>query len=297
VRRIALLAFIWGWSFVFIKIAVRGLTPVTVAFGRVSTGLVALAVIAGLSRTRLPRERSFWRNVAVSGLFGAAIPFSLLAWAEQRIASSLTSVAQATTTIFAALASALVMRERLRGGQLVGLAVGLAGVAVASGLAGHDVVSSSVAGVAAAVLAGLCYGINYVHIQRNLTGVAPLAAATGQLAVATALLAVPAVVTSTTTLFDPTPGRIAAVLELGVVATGVAYWINYGAIAAVGATRAALVTYLVPPVAIVVGWLALGEAVDARLLVGTAMIIGGVAAVGRHRARRPSTSAALTARR
>ena len=292
-RRVLLLAFVWGWSFVFIKIAGRGFNATTVAAGRVACGLITLLIVGRLSRVRMPRDRRFWWNATLSGVLGAALPFTLLAWAEQHISSALTSVAQATTTIFAAIASAIVMRDRLRVSQVVGLGVGIVGVAIASGLDFGEVGSASALGVLAAIVAGLWYALNYVHIQRNLIQVPPIVAATGQLAMATIVLAPIALVTSIFSGTHATPGRIGAVLELGVVATGIAYWINYGTIGRLGATRAALTTYLIPPVAIVVGWLVLNERVDLRLVVGTAIIIGGVAAVhgGRHTMPSPAVEA------
>ncbi len=287
-RRVLLLSFVWGWSFVFIKIAGRGFGATTVAAGRVASGLITLLIIGWTTGVRMPRDRRFWKNAALSGVLGAALPFTLLAWAEQHISSALTSVAQATTTIFAAIASAVVMRDRPRMSQVVGLVIGIVGVAIASGLDTNDLTSASAVGVLAAIFAGFWYALNYVHIQRNMIDVPPIVAATGQLATATVVLVPIAIVTSITSGMHPTPGRVGAVLELGVAATGLAYWMNYGTIARIGATRAALATYIIPPIAIVVGWLVLDEHIDMRLVVGTAIIIGGVAAVHRGRPAQPT---------
>src|SRR5690348_14943408 len=106
-RRVVGLAFIWGWSFVFIKVAVGGMTPFTVAAGRLTLGATTLLIIGRHTGDRLPRDRIFWRNVAVAGVIGCAIPFTLLAWGEERITSALTSVAQGTTSMFTALFAAM----------------------------------------------------------------------------------------------------------------------------------------------------------------------------------------------
>ena len=190
-------------------------------------------------------------------------------------------MAQSTTALFTALFAAVLLHERLRSVQIAGLFIGLAGVAVAAGLGTGDLTGSSILGTLAAVSAGAAYGITYVHMQRRLLHVPPMAAATGQLLVGTIVLAPFALVTSLTSGFDPTPSRVGALLALGVVNTGIAYWLNYGAIAQVGATAASLVTYLVPPIAIAVGWLVLDEPVGWRLVVGLVLIVAGVAAVRR----------------
>lgn len=279
-RRVVGLAFIWGWSFLFIKVAVEGFTPFTVAAGRMAFGCLALVVIGRLTAMGpLPRTPEFWRAVGFAGIVGTAVPFTLLAWAEQRVSSGLTAVAQSSTALFTALFAAILLHERLRNVQIAGLFLGLAGVGVAAGVGTGDLTGSSILGTLAAVGAGALYGITYVHMQRRLLDVAPMAAATGQLLVGTIALLPFALVTSLMSGFDPTPNRVAALVVLGVVNTGIAYWLNYGAIAQVGATAASLVTYLVPPVAIVLGWLVLDEPFGWRLVVGLLLIIAGVLAV------------------
>ncbi len=295
-RKVVLLAFIWGWSFVFIKVAVRGFTPTTLACGRMALGAAALLVVGRITHVRIPTDPTFWRRVAVNGIVGCAIPFTLLAWGEQRITSALTAVAQATTTIFAALFAVWMLRQPLRGLQVVGLLVGVVGVAVAAGVGGSDLTGSDVSGVVAAMAAGAAYGFTFCWSQRHLVGVPPVAAATGQLLVGAAALAPLAIVTSLTSGFDPTLDRVGALTMLGIIGTGLAYWINFRAIAEVGGTSAALVTYMVPPVAVVVGWLVLDEPIAPNLLTGLAMIIGSVLLVRfRTRSPRPSVTVIVSA--
>ena len=134
-RRVVLLAFVWGWSFLFIKVSVEGFTPFTVAAARMALGCLALVVIGRLAGIGpLPRDAAYWRAVAFAGIVGTALPFTLLAWGEERISSALTAVAQATTALFTALFAALLLGERLRRMQLAGLAVGMVGVGVAAGV-------------------------------------------------------------------------------------------------------------------------------------------------------------------
>lgn len=294
-RRLALLAFIWGWSFLFIKVAVEGMTPSTVAATRLALGLVVLATVLRLRGLRLPSGMVWWRHFTVVALVGSALPFTLLAWGEQHVSSALTSVLNASTPLFAALFVAAFLGERLRAVQVGGLLLGFAGVAVASGLAGADLGGSSLRGEAAAVLAAVGYGASFAYTQRHLVGIPPLVAATGQLAAGTALLLPVAVVTTAREGIALAPRRLLAVGLLGVLGTGVAYVLNYRSIAELGPTVASVVTYLVPVVAVVVGVVFLDEAFELRLLVGGALTVAGIALLnGRPFRRRPAASTPLT---
>lgn len=284
-RRLALLAFIWGWSFLFIKVSVEGLTPTTVAAVRIGLGALVLLAVCRARRLELPRDLETWRRFAVTALFGSAVPFTLLAWGEERITSALTSVLNASTPLFTALAGAWLLKERLRPPQLVGLALGFAGVGVAAGLGGRDLADSSLTGTLAAVPAGACYGVGFAYVKRNLMGLPAEVAATGQLLVGAALLAPFAVVTSVAEGVDLVPRRVLALVLLGAVGTGLAYVLYYRLIADLGPTPASLVTYLVPVVAVAVGVVFLDEPFSLRLVAGGVLIVAGIALVN-QRARR-----------
>ncbi len=332
-RSLLLLAFIWGWSFAFIDVAVEGMTPPTVAGLRVALGAATLLVVLRASGQRLPpirttidrerraaevgtgprvepdaaqpplprlrtrrrrrepspqgeatpdadrRDRAFWWSVLGVGIVGNALPFTLLAFGEQRITSALTAVLNASTPLFTALASAVVLRERLHGVHAAGLGLGLLGVAVAAGLGAGDLADSSLVGAGAAVAASAGYGLAFAWMRKHLVGHTPAVASTGQLLCASVVLAPFALVTSITGGFSPTWTRVAAIVLLGVVGTGAAYLLNYRIVAEVGATRASLVTYLVPVVAVTVGIIVLDEVFTWRLLAGGLLIVAGIAAV------------------
>ncbi|MCA1842452.1 MAG: DMT family transporter [Actinobacteria bacterium] len=276
-RRVLALAGIWGWSFLFIKVAVRGLTPPTVAFTRVFLGMVVMLCVLRSRGLSLPRDRRTWRHFLVMGAFYSAVPFTLLAWGEERVTSALAAVVNASTPLFAALAGAVVLSERLRRPQLAGLLLGFVGVGVAAGMGGHDLASSSMAGVGAVMAASACYGYCFAYAQRHLAGVPPLVAACGQLVAATVVTA-PFALASTAASGISLNGRIVvSMVLLGAVGTGFAYLLNYRVIAEMGATLASLVTYLVPVVAVTVGVLFLGEPFRVRLVLGGALIVLGIA--------------------
>lgn len=282
-RRLVILAFIWGWSFLFIKVAVEGMPPSAVAWTRITLGAVVLHVILRRQGLSLVTDRLFVRHFAVVALAGSAVPFTLLAWGEQRITSALTAVLNASTPLFTALIAGLSRQERLRPVQLVGLAVGLVGVAVAAGFATSDLQGSSLTGALAAIGAGLGYGISMTYTRRHLTGIPPLAAAAGQLTAGAVILAPLALTATTIDGLSLTPSRVASVVLLGAVGTGLAYLLLYGAIGELGATKASLVTYLIPVVAVVVGVVVLSEPFEWRLVIGGGVTVAGIALVTTRR--------------
>ena len=282
-RRLVLLAFIWGWSFLFIKVAGEGLTPFTVAWGRIALGALTLWAFLRHQGGRLPIDRATLPHFLVTAVAGNILPFTMLAYAEEHIDSAVAGVLNATTPLFTALFAAIFLSERLRAVQVVGLGLGLVGVAVAGGVGAGDVRGASLLATLAAALAGAGYGLTFVHVRRHLTGIPPVAAATGQLAIGAALFWPAALVSSLVGGVSLTPTRVGSLLMLGAVGTGVAYVLSYRVVADLGATAASLVTYLIPVVAVLVGVLVLHEAFEWRLVVGGAITILGVAAVNRKR--------------
>ena len=282
-RRLFLLAFIWGWSFLFIKVAVGGMTPPTVAAVRLALGAVVVLAVVRARHWAMPRGWRWWRHFLIVGAFGSALPFTMLAWGEQHVSSALTAVLNASTPLFAAVMAGILVGDRLRPIQVGGLLLGFVGVAVAAGVGGSDVAASSRWGQAASVAAGACYGLSFAYARRNLMGLAPLLAAAGQLVTGTLLLVPAAVATSLRGGLHVNARQGLAVVLLGVFGTGIAYVISYRLIADVGPTRAALVTYLVPVVAVTVGVVFLHEPFSFRIIVGGLLTVAGIAIVGAGR--------------
>jgi drug/metabolite transporter (DMT)-like permease len=299
VRRLLLLAFIWGWSFLFIKVAVAGLTPSTVAWTRIALGAAVLYVILRQRHIPLPRDGTVAGHLAVVALAGNVVPWTLLAWAQQYITSALAAVLNAATPLFTAILAALALSERLRPVQIAGLMTGIAGVIMAAGLGASDLHGSSLPGALGVVGVTACYGIAWVYMRRHLLGLQPMVAAAGQLTLGAVMLAPLALATTIVDGISLTPSRAGAILMLGVFGTGIAYVLTYAIVAELGATKASLVTYLVPVVAVVVGVAVLGEPFEWRLVLGGVLTIGGVAAVtlGRHlgAAAQADTAQATTA--
>jgi drug/metabolite transporter (DMT)-like permease len=278
-RRLLILGFIWGWSFLFIKVAVEGLTPTTVAWGRIALGATVLHLVLRREGLRMPTDALMLRHFGIVAFVGSALPFTMLAWGEERITSALTSVLNASTPLFTAAIAALAGQEHLRRAQVGGLGLGIVGVSVAAGLGASDLSGSSVTGTLAAVGAGACYGVAAVYVRRNLVGVSPLVAAAGQLTMGSILLAPLALGTSVTNGVDLTPTRVVSLVLLGTLGTGLAFVLYYRIIGELGPTKATLVTYIVPVIAVVVGILVLDEPFEWRLVAGGLLTVGGIAAV------------------
>ena len=269
------LSAIWGSSFMWIKIGVRELSPATLVLGRVGVGALTLVpvVLIALGRRRALAElRRYWWPLVITGALNVALPFWLLSWGETRIDSGVAAIIQAAAPIFlAGLALLFVPAERVTGWRLVGLLVGLAGVGLLVGVQrGGDVLAA-----VAVALAALCYAGGILYAGRSLSGVEPMLTALGSLLAATFLVLPGGIAQAPSSM--PSRETIVAVLVLGVVCSAIAYLLYYGILASAGASRAILVTYLVPAAAVFYGALFLSEPVTAPALGGLALILGGVA--------------------
>jgi drug/metabolite transporter (DMT)-like permease len=198
---------------------------------------------------------------------------------EERIASNLTAVLNASTPLFAAAFGAGVLRERLRPTAVVGLVVGADRRCRGRRRRRRRPRRSSLAGGLASVAAGACYGYSFTYMKAHLLHLPAEVAAAGQLAVGAVLLAPVALATSAAEGIDLAPHRVLAVVILGVVGTGYAYVLSYRVVADLGPTTASLVTYLIPVVAVAVGVALLDEVFHLRVLAGGALIVAGIALV------------------
>ena len=277
-RRLFLLAFIWGWSFLFIKVILEDAPPTFLAWGRIALGLAVLAVALLRSGQGLP-ERRYWGHLLVLGLTMSVLPFMLIGWGEEHVSSALASVLNACTPLFAAGFAAGLLGERLRLPQFVGMAFGFFGVAVAAGLGGGDLAGSSLLGSAAVVLASAGYGFGFAYANRFTTGLSALQLSFGQLLAGTVLLAPLAAVDVAAGRVDLGPGAALCLVLLGALGTGYAYLLNYRTLQESGATVASLVTYLVPLVAVAAGILVLDEPFSLSLVLGGLIVVLGVALV------------------
>ena len=277
------LAAIWGASFLLIEIALRDLAPSTLILFRLGFGALALGLYVPFSGSRFAELRPYLPPLALMGLLNSALPFFLIAWGQQYIDSGLAAIFNASAPLFTALlALGLDHAQRVSGLRLAGLVLGFAGIVALVGFepgGGEHAVAGSVAVVGAAV----CYALGALYAGRRFRGFPPLLLSFGALTWAT-LFALPA---GAAQMSDFGWETLSSVLGLGVGATAVAYLLYFGLIAGAGASRAILVTYLVPSLALVYGAVFLDERISALAVVGLALVLSGVA-LGTRRTRRES---------
>lgn len=290
-----LLGLFWGSSYLFIKIGVEaGLEPFTLVTLRVAIGFALLAVVAGVARVRLPREPGTWVHLAVIGVLSVALPFVLITWAEQSVDSTLAAVLNGAIPLVVIVLAAMVLPdERLTGPRVMGLLVGFVGLVILVGFDPATLATSGGLPVVALIGSTVSYAAGGVWARRFLGGVRPLVLAIGEVGFALLYVAPLAL------LFEGTDGlpRDAtgwfAVLWLGCLGSALAFVIFFRLLTRWDATRTSLVAYLIPVFGLALGAMVLGERVDAGLLVGTALIVGGIALVNLRRrgASGPATDA------
>jgi drug/metabolite transporter (DMT)-like permease len=271
-----LLGAVWGSSFLFIRIAVPALGPFVLMELRVGLAVLALALYA-LVVAHLPGLRSRWKQFLTIGFLNAAIPFSLIATAELHLTSSLAAILNSTTALFAAVVAAVWIGEALTAKKVVGLIMGIAGVAVLVGWTPIALTGLVLLSVGAMLVASLSYALGGVYAKRTFAGVPSLTMAIGQQTGAAVLLLPLAVVS----LPDETPPSavILSVLGLALLCTAAAYLLYFYLIANAGPTKTLTVTFLIPAFGLVFGVLFLGEPVGVGTFVGLGIILVSVALV------------------
>ncbi|CAL9373740.1 hypothetical protein SUDANB21_00922 [Streptomyces sp. enrichment culture] len=276
--RFAALSLIWGFSFLLIKVGTQGYAPFQVTLGRLAFGTAVLAVAMAVRREGLPRGARTWMHLAVAGFLLNALPFSLFAFAELTIPSTLAGICNATSPLWGMALSLVALREdRPTRVRVAGLGLGFLGVLTVLG-AWQGFHGLDARGTTLALLASLSYPVGWIYVRRTLAGssASHLSLTGGQLLLATVQLAV------VTPLFTSAPSRLAlgpllAIAALGTLGTGLAVLIQYGIVAEVGPTTGQMVTYFVPVIAAAAGILLLGETLTWSTPVGAAVVLAGAA--------------------
>lgn len=287
-----LLALIWGSSYLFIRIGVEQMTPLQLVFMRTGIAALGLNLVIYVQGKRLPTDGRSVRDLLFLGIVNTVFPFALITWGEQYIESGLASVLQGTTALFSlVIAHFAFVDERITWRKVIGLLIGFLGVVVLASRSGGVEVTSGNAllhllGQLAIVGSSLCYAGGGAYSRKAMQNrLEPLVVSAGAMTVA-------AVITGTIAYLAPlwggaapvpwadlTPRVLGAVLVLGVANTFVAYLLFYPLIAVLGASRTAMITYVLPVVGLLLGALFLGEPVDSRLLAGAILIIGSISIV------------------
>ena len=274
------LGFMWGSSYLFIKIGVDTFGTFTLVALRLLIGAATLWVAFRLNGTALPRKRRTYEHLLVMALINITIPFALITWAEQSVDSALAAILNSSVPLFVIVIAPLFLPdEPIRLNGVVGLAVGFIGVVllVSPGLMSA---TGDLAGSVALLGSSLAYALGNVYSRRNVRGLPPLVPAVFQVTFAFLIVGVIALVVERPwETVRPDPAAWFSVIWLGVFGSGLAYMLYFRLLGRWGATRTALVAYLLPIYGIVLGFLVLQEHIDITLILGTALIIAGVAIV------------------
>jgi drug/metabolite transporter (DMT)-like permease len=271
-----LLSALWGASFIFIRVAVPALGPFVLVELRVGLAAAALALCAALLG-RLPKLRVRWKQFALLGLVNVAIPFCLISAAEINLTASLAAILNSTTVMFTAVVAAVWMGDALTTRKIVGVVLGIVGVAV---LVGWDPIGldwAVILSVGAMLAASFGYALGSVYAKRTFAGSPPLAIAIGQLTVA-AMLMLPLAAASVPTE-RPSTIVVLSMLGLALPSTAVAYMLYFRLIENVGPTSTSTVTLLVPLFGLLFGVVLLDEPVGWGTLAGLALILSSVTLV------------------
>jgi drug/metabolite transporter (DMT)-like permease len=280
------LGFIWGSSYLFIKLAVDDFGTFTLVALRLVVGAILLWIVVRIAKQPLPRERRIYGHLIVMAIINITIPFLLITWAEQSVESSLAAILTSPVPLFAIVLSALFLHdEPLRVNGLVGLAVGFVGVIIITsrGLTGAG---SSLAGELALIGATISYAAGAVYSRRNVRGLPAMIPAVFQVSFAALITGVIALLFEHPWTATPDTQAVFAILWLGLLGSGLAYLFVFRLFAHWGATRTTLVAYVIPVVGIALGYLVLAEPIDARIIIGTALVIAGIGLVNSRFGRR-----------
>jgi len=281
-----LLGTIWGASFLAIKLALGELPVMTLVAHRVFWACVILWAYVWARGLPVPRDIRVWGAFLVMGALNNAVPFTLMAWGQQFIETGLTSIFNAATAVFGVLVAAMVFAdERLTARRLAGVLIAFAGVSLAIGL--DALVQFDIRSLAQlAVLAGtLSYAFAAAWARAHLTRMAPQVAAAGMLTGASLIMVPLALALDGVPTLPRDPLTYGSIAYFAVLGTALAYLLYYRVLAVAGSGNAMLVTLIVPPVAIALGWLVLDERIAPSAFAGFALLALGLVIMNRRRAR------------
>lgn len=271
------MALIWGSSFLFIELSLELTTAVGVAFWRTFLGALAMLAIGAVLKLALPKKLSQWGHLWVAGFFMSAFPFTMYAFAQQYTTSILAAILNATTPIFTLLAILTIFRSQRQGpGAIIGLLIGLAGVGLTLGIWRGFGDNEPIA-IVALVLASASYGIGTPYIRKFITPMRLPPTATASVQVLTSAITLLPIYVLTGPLFvgPASAANVTALVLLGVLGSGVAYWLFHQVVAQAGSQVAAMVTYTNPVIATIWGIALLGEGLHWYEPVGALLVILG----------------------
>lgn len=267
------LGFLWGVSFIFIRVSAPALGPFALVELRVGLAALALLGFAVVTRQAIKAGHR-WRGFLLLGALNAAIPFILISAAQIELTASFGAILNSTTPLFGATIAAIWLGDAFTVKKVLGLVIGIAGVAVLVGWSPIPLDAAVLLAIGASLTGALFYGIGSAYAKSNFAGIPPLGMAVGQLGGA-------AIVTLPFAAYDAGDVRVgeisgvvaASVLGIALLSTALAYLIYFRLLASVGPTKTLTVTFLVPVFGVLLGALLLGEPIGGGTLPGLAIIL------------------------
>ncbi|HXG27046.1 MAG TPA: DMT family transporter [Candidatus Binatia bacterium] len=275
------LGVMWGTSYAFIRLGVETLPTFTLIATRLAIGLALLATVVAVAREPLPRNPRQYFHLAVMGAVNIAIPFTLITWAELTVDSAVAAILNGAVPLMVIVLAAIVFHdEPITLNRLLGVVTGYVGVVVLV-LPGLVAAAggSEFTGEIALLGSTVAYAIGAVYARRNIKGLRPMIPALFQVFFALIMVSILAFATENPFAVAWNADAVIAVVWLGLLGSGIAYLIMFRLLSRIGATATSQLAYLLPVVGIITGAIMFGESVDARILVGTGLIVGGVTLV------------------
>lgn len=276
------LALIWGFSFFFIGVAVKGLPPFSVVFLRVGFAAITLMIVVLAAGQRFVLNVEVVAALAILGFLNNVLPFSLIVWGQTHIASGLASILNATTPLFTLIAAHYFTHdEKMTRQRIVGLVIGFTGIIIMIGTDALKGLGGHVLGQLAVCAAAMSYALGGVTGRRlQRLGLTPLQLSAGTMTAATLML-MPVVLLIDRPWNLPVPGWQVwgAILGLSLMCTALAYILYFRVLATAGAVNIMLVTFMVPPTAIMLGAVFLHEQLAPKHFAGMVLIGLGLLAI------------------
>ncbi len=268
-----LLSVLWGGAYFFAGVAVKELPPLTVVLVRVCLAAIALLPLLWYLGHSLPKSFSGWFPYIGMGLLNNVLPFGFIFAGQTQITVGLSSIINAMTPLFTVIVMASFREERLTAYRIIGVLLGVTGVAVLRGFDG-PIDGNQTLGIGLCLAGALSYGFAALWGRRFLVGVAPVKSATCQLICSTLIMAVVvSIIDRPWTLAPPSQDTVLALVALAVFGTALSYIIFFRILVRAGASNVMLVTLLIPVTALALGNVFLGEPIHAKEVIG-AIIIG-----------------------
>ena len=273
------LATLWGASYTLIKVGVETISPVTfIAVRTLVAGLILVAALR-LRGLKLPTDRQTWKLFTVQACLNSAVPFTLIAWAEQTTDAGLATILSSTTPIFAFLLTALITRhESVSAAKLFGVAAGIVGICLIVGMEALAGSGENLWAQLAIVAATICYAAAAIF-GKNFKGLDPMMPAAGSLIAGAAILIPVSLVVDRPWTLTPSTDSMLALLALAVFSTALAFVIYFRLVQTLGSVGTTAQAYLRVPIGVGIGVVFLGETLASTAWLGLACVVTGVIAM------------------